>query len=264
MTTRAKIKYIIATIVLFALFIVTTAYTAKAAIKQGNVKIDSIAIDFTYGLLLLSAFAFGGIVTGISSVLGISMYILLNNKNPWLALLGLMVGLVAGISAKLVTFLKERKKLDAKALTISASAFYLGIGAIFLAARIINGPFYFAGSDAIRFIWPLYVLPFILALVFIVATIFEKKMQENLHTATCKAAFVTTAVITIYTVVAFLCSLNHKLSMTKILANTYKNYLINFYVSAFACFLGAMVIYLIIYIVLAIRNHFKSILNDVE
>lgn len=269
MTTRAKIKYAIATIVLFALFIITTAFKAsKDVLTSDGVKLTTVAIDFTYGLLFLAAFLFGGIVTGISSIFGVGLYILLNNKSPWLALIALVVGLTAGITVKLTSILFEKKKIDKRAILISAGIFFIAFGVVFTAARAMLGSYYalpiIGDKTRIYFLWPLYVLPYIVGAIFLVLAIFINKLQENVQQASVKAAFVSSSVFVMYTIIAFLCSLSRKLSMTKILANTYTNYLLNFYISGLIGILAAIVIYVIGYAVIEIRIRIKNALKDVE
>ena len=263
MTALSKLKYIIATIVFLVICVLTTAYqaTVNVDIKDGNV-----IINFTYAALFVCAFLFGGVVTGISGVLGICFYVLLKNQSAWLALLGLVIGLVFAIFTKLTSYLVEKNKLDKKALLISAGAFFIALGIVFTAARACNSDGYYIIKNTTIFIsfhWTQYVLPYIIGVIFIVAAIISGKLKDSLNNMFLTSAFVSTTAVVIYGLVSFLCSIR-KIAFVKILANTYINYFKNFYISLCIGLLIAMALYVIGYLVLELRIKIKNMLKDAE
>lgn len=262
MTALSKLKYVLATIAFLVICVLTTAYQAKINTNVDGVK---IIIDFTFAALFICAFLFGGVVTGISGVFGICFYILLKNKNAWLALLGLVIGLVFGIITKLTLYLIEKKKLDQKALLISSGFFFIAIGIIFTACKINFGDFYIVKNTSVfvRFYWIEYVLPYIIGVVFILAAIFLNKTKENIRQMFLIAAFTSTVLIVMYGLVSFLCSIK-KISFSLILANTYNNYFQNFLISVCLGLVIAMTLYAIGVVVLEVRKAVKNMLKDAE
>ena len=262
MTALSKLKYLIATIVFLVICILTTAYQAKINTDVAGL---TLVLNFTYAALFVCAFLFGGIVTGVSSILGICLYILLKNQSAWLALLGLIIGLVFGIITKLTTYLIEKKKLDQRALLISAGAFFIAVGIVFMSANIAFGSYYIVRNTTIfvRFHWTQYVLPYIIGLVFIVEAIFMNKTKENLKQMFSISAFVSTSAIVLYGLVSFLCSIR-KISFGIILANTYNTYFQSFFVSICLGLIIAMALYGIGTVVLEVRLAIKNMLKDAE
>lgn len=260
MTALSKLKYFIATIVFLVICVLLTAYQAKV---NTNVSGVQIIINFTYAALFLCAFLFGGITTGIAGVAGICLYILLKNQSAWLALLGLVVGLVFGIITKLTQYLIEKKKLDQRALLISAGAFFIAIGIIFTACKISFGDFYILKNTSIfiRFYWVEYVLPYIIGVVFILAALFLNKIKENVKEMFLISAFTSTVLIVCYGIVCFLCSIK-KISFAKILANTYNTYFQNFLISVCLGLIIAMTLYAIGVVVLEVRKVIKNKIQD--
>ena len=262
MTALSKLKYFIATIVFLVLCVLTTAYQAKVNTDVEGVK---IVINFTYAVLFVCAFLFGGIATGISGVLGICFYILLKNQSAWLALLGLVIGLVFGIIAKLTSYLISNNKLDKRALLISAGVFFIALGVIFMVAKISFGDFYIVKNTSIfiRFYWVEYVLPYIIGVIFILCAIFTNKMKDNMQETISIAAFVSSSAVVAYGLVCFLCSIK-KISFSRILANTYNNYFQNFFISLCIGLLIALALYVIGYVILELRKMLKTMLKDAE
>lgn len=262
MTALSKLKYFIATIVFLVICILTTAYQAKV---NTNIEGVQIVLNFTFAALFVCAFLFGGIVTGISGVFGICLYILLKNQSAWLALLGLVIGLVFGIITKVTTYLIERKKLDQRALLISAGVFFIACGIVFTTVKICFGDFYIVKNTSkyIYFHWSLFVLPYILGLTFILEAIFLNKTKENIRQMFCISAFVSTSAIVLYGIVCVLCSIK-KISFGLILANAYSDYFMSFYFSLCLGLIIAMVIYAIGNVVIEVRRAIKNMLNDAE
>ena len=263
MSALSKLKYFIATIVFLVICILTTAYQAKV---NTNIEGVQIVLNFTYAALFVCAFLFGGIVTGLSGVFGICLYILLKNQSAWLALLGLVIGLVFGITTKLTTYLIERKKLDQRALLISAGAFFLACGIVFTTVKICNpDDFYIVKNTSVYlyFHWSLFVLPYILGVAFILAAIFLNKAKENIRQMFCISAFVSTSAIVFYGIVCVLCSIK-KMSFSLILASAYNNYFQGFFFSICLGLIIAMVIYAIGNVVIEVRRAIKNMLNDAE
>lgn len=264
MTALSKLKYVLATIFFLVVCVLTTAYQLKVNTKLDNVQ---VVLNFTYAALFVCAFLFGGISTGFAGVFGVCFYILLKNQSAWLALLGLVIGLVFGIITKLTTYLIEKKKLDKTALFISAGAFFIAIGIVFTAA-VVNATdhsYYIVknSSTFIRFYWPEYVLPYIIGVMFIVLAFVHKKLQENLSQMFSIAAFVSTSAIVLYGIVCVLCSIkNYTFALT--LARAYNNYFQNFIISISMGLLIAIVLYLIGYAVIEIRIKIKNMLKDAE
>ncbi|MBP5446016.1 MAG: hypothetical protein J6Y28_07600 [Acholeplasmatales bacterium] len=263
MTALSKLKYFIATIVFLVICVLTTAYQAKVNTDVEDVK---IIINFTYAALFLACFLFGGVVAGISGVVGVCFYILLKNQSAWLALLGLVVGLVFGIITKLTSYLISKNKLDKRALLISAGVFFIALGAIFTTASIcFPEGFYIVKNTEVfvRFYWVEYVLPYIIGVIFIASAILINKMKENLSEMVCISAFTSSSLIVCYGLVSFLCSIK-KISFSRILANTYNNYFQNFYISLCIGLLIAMALFVIGYIVIELRRTVKTMLKDAE
>ena len=261
MTALSKLKYVLATIFFLVICVLTTAYQAKVDTKLDGIQ---VTLNFTYAALFVCAFLFGGIPTGIAGVFGICFYVLLKNQSAWLALLGLVIGLVFGIITKLTTYLIDTKKLDKRALYISAGVFFIAIGIIFTACKISFGDYYIVKNSTtfVRFYWPQYVLPYIIGALFIVAAIITNKLKDNLNQTLSIAAFVSTTLIVVYGIVCFLCSLKNSFSLN--LANAYNNYYRDFLISMFTCMLIALVIYILGYIALEIRIKIKNMLKDAE
>lgn len=262
MTALSKLKYVLATIFFLVVCVLTTAYKLKV-----NTKLDGIQVilDFTYAALFMCAFLFGGITTGIAGVFGICFYVLLKNQSGWLALLGLVIGLVFGIIAKLTTYLIDSKKLDKKALLISAGAFFIAIGILFTTAKACFGDYYIVknSSTFVRFYWPEYVLPYIIGVLFIVIAFISSKLKENLNQMFSIAAFVSTSAIVLYGIVCVLCSIkNTPFGLT--LANAYNTYFQNFIISIMVGLLIAIVLCAIGYAVIEIRIRIKNMLKDAE
>ena len=262
MTALSKLKYVLATIFFLVVCVLTTAYQLKV-----NTKLDGIQVvlDFTYAALFVCAFLFGGVVTGIAGVFGICFYVLLKNQSAWLALLGLVIGLVFGIITKLTTYLIETKKLDKRALLISAGAFFIAIGIIFTVAKANFGDFYIVknSSTFIRFYWPEYVLPYIIGVIFIIAAIIMGKLKEKLNQMFAISAFVSTSAIVLYGIVCALCSIKDTpFGLT--LANAYNTYFQNFIISIMVGLLIAIVLYIIGYAIVEIRIKVKNMLKDAE
>ena len=262
MTALSKLKYVLATIFFLVVCVLTTAYQLKV-----NTKLDGIQVilDFTYAALFVCAFLFGGIVTGIAGVFGICFYVLLKNQSGWLALLGLVIGLVFGIITKLTTYLIDSKKLDKRALLISAGAFFIAIGVIFTVAKACFGDFYIVknSSTFIRFYWPEYVLPYIIGVMFIAIAIVLGKLKENINQMFAISAFVSTSLIVLYGIVCVLCSIKDTpFGLT--LANAYNTYFQNFIISVMVGLLIAIVLYVIGYAIVEIRIKVKNMLKDAE
>ena len=264
MTALSKLKYVLATVFFLVVCVLTTAYQLKVNTKLDNVQ---VVLNFTYAALFVCAFLFGGITTGIAGVFGICFYVLLKNQSAWLALLGLVIGLVFGIIAKLTTYLIEKKKLDKSALFISAGAFFIAIGIVFTAAvmNATDHSYYIVKNSTtfIRFYWPEYVLPYIIGVMFIVIAFIHKKLKENLSQMFSISAFVSTSAITLYGIVCVLCSLKNK-TFSLILANAYNSYFQNFIISIMVGLLIAIVLYVIGYAIVEIRLKVKNILKDAE
>ncbi len=262
MTALSKLKYFIATIVFLVICILTTAY--KATIHT-NLETFNLVLDFTLAALFVCAFLFGGIVTGISGVFGICLYILLKNQSGWLALLGLVIGLVFGIITKLTTYLIEKKKLDQKALLISAGAFFIAIGIIFTAFKITFGDYYILKNTTvyIRNHWSLYTLPYIIGVVFILAAIFLNKAKESIRQMFSIAAFTSSSLVVLYGIVCVLCSIKNT-SFSVTLARAYNTYFLNFFFSLCLGLIIAMVIYAIGVVILEVRKVIKNMLKDAE
>ena len=262
MTILSKFKYFIAAIVFLVICILTTAYQAKI---NTNVPGLTLVLNFTYAALFICAFLFGGVVTGISSILGICLYVLLKNQSAWLALLGLIIGLVFGIITKLTIYLMDKKKIDQRALFISAGVFFIAIGIVFMSANIAFGNYYIISNTTIfiRFHWMQYVLPYIIGLVFIAEAIFMNKTKENIKRMFSISAFVSTSAIVLYGLVSFLCSIK-KITFGVILANTYNNYFQNFFVSICLGLIIAMTLYGIGTVILEVRLAIKNMLKDAE
>lgn len=265
MSALSKLKYFIATIVFLVICILTTAYQAKI---NTNIEGVQIVLNFTFAALFVCAFLFGGIVTGISGVFGICLYVLLKSQknSGWLALLGLVIGLVFGIITKLTINLIEKKKLDQKALLINAGIFFIAIGIVFTTIKIIHpSDFYIVKNTStyIYFHWSLFVLPYILGATFILAAIFLNKAKENIRRMFSISAFVSTSAIVLYGIVCVLCSIK-KISFSLILANAYNNYFKNFLFSICLGLIIAMVIYAIGNVIIEVRRAIKNALNDAE
>ena len=262
MTALSKLKYFIATIVFLVICILTTAYKAKIST---NLETFNLVLDFTFAALFVCAFLFGGIVTGISGVFGICLYILLKNQSGWLALLGLVIGLVFGIITKLTTYLIEKKKLDQRALLISAGVFFIAIGVVFTTFKICYGDYYILKNTTIyiRNHWVLYVLPYIIGVVFILGAIFLNKAKESIKQMFSISAFVSTSLVVLYGIVCVLCSIK-KVSFQVILANAYNNYFMNFFFSLCLGLIIAMVIYAIGSVVREVIKTIKNMLKDAE
>ncbi len=262
MTALSKLKYFIATIVFLVICILTTAYKAKIST---NLETFNLVLDFTFAALFVCAFLFGGIVTGISGVFGICLYLLLKNQSGWLALLGLVIGLVFGIITKLTTYLIEKKKLDQRALLISAGVFFIAIGVVFTTFKICYGDYYILKNTTvyIRNHWVLYVLPYIIGVVFILGAIFLNKAKESIKQMFSISAFVSTSLVVLYGIVCVLCSIK-KVSFQVILANAYNNYFMNFFFSLCLGLIIAMVIYAIGAVVREVIKTIKNMLKDAE
>lgn len=263
MSALSKLKYFIATIVFLVICILTTAYKAKIGT---NIDTFKIVLDFTFAALFVCAFLFGGIVTGISGVFGVCLYILLKNQSAWLALLGLIIGLVFGIITKLTTYLIERKKLDQKALLISAGVFFIACGIIFTAVKVIYPDDFYIVKNTSKYIyfhWSLFVLPYILGLAFIGEAIFLNKTKENIRQMFCISAFVSTSAVAVYGIACVLCSIR-KISFSLILANAYSTYFVNFFFSLCFGLIIAMIIYALGNVVIEVRRAIKNMLNDAE
>lgn len=263
MTALAKFKYFIATIVFLVICVLLTAFQASI---NTNVPGLTIVLNFTYAALFLCAFLFGGIVTGISSILGICLYILLKDQSAWLALLGLVVGLVFGIITKLTTYLIDKKKIDNRALLISAGAFFLAIGIVFTAIKIIYPADYYIISNSttfIRFHWVQFVLPYIIGVAFILAAIFLNKMKENIKQMFVIGGFTSTSLIVVYGIVCVLCSIR-KIAFRLILANAYNAYFQDFLISVCLGLIIAMAIYSIGTTIIEVRRAIKNMLKDAE
>ena len=262
MTALSKFKYFIATIVFLVICILTTAYQSKINADSNGL---ILVLNFTYAALFICAFLFGGIVTGFSSILGVCLYILLKNQSAWLALLGLIVGLVFGIITKVTTYLMDKKKIDQRALFISAGAFFIAIGIVFMSATICFGKYYIVSNTEIfiRFHWTQFVLPYIIGVAFIVEAIFINKTKENIKQMFSISAFVSTSAIVLYGLVSFLCSIR-KVAFGVILANTYNDYFQNFFVSLCLGLIIAMTLYGIGTVVLEVRLAIKNMLKDAE
>jgi len=260
MTALSKLKYVLATIFFLVVCILTTAF--QADIKTSY---DVVVLNFTFAALFLCAFLFGGIPTGIAGVLGVCLYILLKNQSAWLALLGLVIGLVFGIITKLTTYLIDNKKLDKKALLISAGAFFIGMGIVFTTARACFGSYYIEKSTEIfvRFYWPQYVFTYIIGALFIVAAIFIDKLKENLSQVACISAFVSTSAICLYGIVCVLCSIKNT-SFAGTLAKAYNTYFMNFSISIIVGLLIAVAVYALGYIAIEVRIKIKNMLKDAE
>ena len=260
MTALSKLKYVLATIFFLVACILTTAFQAKV-----NAKYDTFMLNFTYAVLFVCAFLFGGVVTGISGVLGICLYILLKNQSAWLALLGLIVGLVFGIITKLTTYLIDNKKLDKRALYISAGAFFISLGIIFTVAKASFGYYYIEPSSEIyvRFYWPMYVLPYIIGVGFIVVAVIMNKLKENINQMLSITAFVSTSLIVMYGIVAVLCSIKNT-TFAGTLAKAYNTYYASFIVSVLVGLLIAVGLYIIGVVALEIRLKIKNMLKDAE
>ena len=263
MTALSKLKYFIATIVFLVICVLLTAFQAKI---DTNVSGLTIVLNFTYAALFVCAFLFGGIVTGVSSILGICLYILLKNESAWLALLGLVVGLVFGIITKLTTYLIDRKKIDQRAL-ISSGVFFIAIGIIFTAIKINYPNDYYILKNTttfIRFHWIQFVLPYIIGVAFIVAAIFLNKMKENIRQMFIISGFVSTSAIVVYGIVCVLCSISKNLTFSLILARAYNTYFQSFLVSISLGLIIAMAVYAIGTAVLEVRRIIKNMVKDAE
>ena len=260
MTALSKLKYVLATIFFLVACILTTAFQAKV-----NAKYDTIMLNFTYAVLFVCAFLFGGVVTGLSGVFGICLYILLKNQSAWLALLGLVVGLVFGIITKLTTYLIDNKKLDKRALYISAGTFFISLGIIFTVAKALFGYYYVENTSEIyvRFYWPMYVLPYIIGAIFITAAIIMNKLKENINQMLSISAFVSTSLIVLYGIVSILCSIKN-FTFAGTLAKAYSTYYASFMVSILTGILIAMALYVLGVIVIEVRLKIKNMLNDAE
>lgn len=261
MTALSKLKYVLATIFFLVACILTTAFQAKI-----NCKYDVVVLNFTYAVLFTSAFLFGGVVTGIAGVFGISMYVLLKNQSAWLALLGLVIGLVFGIITKLTTYLIDNKKLDKKALLISAGVFFIALGVIFTVAYAsFDGHYYIEQSSSIFVrIYPAqFVLAYIIGVMFICSAVFINKFKENLQDMASIAAFVSTSAIVVYGIVCWLSSIKNT-SFAGTLAKAYKTYFLDFSISIMAGLLIAVAIYILGVVALEIRLKIKNMLKDAE
>ena len=264
MTALSKLKYFIATIVFLVICVLLTAFQASI---DTNVPGLTIVLNFTYAALFVCAFLFGGIVTGVSSILGICLYILLKNQSAWLALLGLVVGLVFGIITKLTTYLIDKKKIDQRALLISSGAFFIAIGIIFTAIKVIYPNDYYIlknTSTFIRFHWIQFVLPYIIGVAFILAAIFLNKMKENIKQMFIISGFVSTSAIVVYGITCVLCSIKKSLTFSMILARAYNTYFQSFLVSISLGLIIAMVIYSIGTVILEVRRTIKNMVKDAE
>ncbi len=260
MTALSKLKYVLATIFFLVVCILTTAFQAKV-----NAKYDTVLLDFTYAALFTCAFLFGGITVGISGVFGICLYILLQNKSAWLALLGLIVGLVFGIITKLTTYLIENKKLDKRALYISAGVFFIALGIVFTVAKASFGYYYIEPTSEtyVRFYLPMYVLPYIIGAIYIISAFVMNKLKENINQMLSISAFVSTSLIILYGIVSVLISIkNYTFAAT--LAKAYSTYYSNFLISVLVGLLIAMALYVIGVIAIEIRLKFKNMLKDAE
>ena len=264
MSALSKLKYFIATIVFLVICILLTAYQAKINTTVEGVQ---IALNFTYCALFVCAFLFGGIVTGIAGVAGVCLYILLKDQSAWLALLGLVIGLVFGIITKITTSLMDRKKLDQRALLINGGIFFIAVGVVFTAAMInaTDNTYYIVkNSDTyIYFHWSLFVLPYILGATFILAAIFLNKTKESIRRMFCISAFVSSSAIVLYGIVCVLCSIK-KISFSLILANAYNTYFQGFFFSICLGLIIAMIIYAIGNVIVEVRRAIKNALNDAE
>lgn len=252
MTKKMKLKYFLITIVLIGLCILSTAFPIKT---------NKVVIDLTYGVLLLIAFLFGGWVCGISGVAGICLFNLLKNNSSWLSLLGLIIGLTFGVMAWLTKRWYDKESFDKSAPMIACGSFFLGIAIIFTTVRCCVGSYYvIRGIElAIQFYWPLYVLPWIIGVIFLVLAFFYKKTPEYVQKPLIYTSMIAPVSFTIYCLVAALCSLSTKLSFANSMANAYNNYIMNFLIAGFICILGAIVIYIGFALILKLRKYLKSL-----
>ena len=261
MTALSKLKYVLATIFFLVACILTTAFQAK--INSSN---SEVMLNFTFAVLFVCAFMFGGITTGISGVLGICLYLLLKDKSGWLALLGLIVGLVFGIITKLTTYLIENKKLDKRALFISAGVFFISLGIIFTVAYAkFAGHYYIEASSEtfVRIYKSEIVLPYIIGCLFLVAAVITNKLKENLNQMLSITAFVSTTLIVVYGIFSILCSIK-KYTFAGTLAKAYSTYYANFLISILVGILIAVVLYILGVRVIEVRLKIKNMLKDAE
>ena len=162
-------------------------------------------------------------------------------------------------------YLIEKKKLDQRALLISAGVFFIAIGVVFTTFKICYGDYYILKNTTIyiRNHWVLYVLPYIIGVVFILGAIFLNKAKESIKQMFSISAFVSTSLVVLYGIVCVLCSIK-KVSFQVILANAYNNYFMNFFFSLCLGLIIAMVIYAIGAVVREVIKAIKNMLKDAE